>query len=145
MTNTTKSLDAIFDVYEPTPNQPLINTPNKLSYDISSIDELQDQMDDYKQTRIVLNRILIKTETALDEMLEIARSNEKKEDFEAVGKLAETLAKVSDRVLDVHKKMNEIRKKIEKEEGKKVEIQQQNNVVFSGSPSELLDMIKGKS
>lgn len=144
MSVSNKVLDSIFDVYEPTPNLPTINTPDKKSYDIASINELQDQMDDYKQTRIVLNRILIKTEAALDEVMEIARTTESPKDFEAVGKLAETLAKVSDRVLDVHKKMNEIRKKIEKEDTRKVEIQQQNNVVFSGSTSELLDMIKSK-
>lgn len=143
MSNTTRSLDKIFDVEIPLSSTPLITVAPRNNHDIEKVNEIQDLTNDYTDTRTILNRILIKTETALDEMLEIARANEKGCDFESVGALALTMAKISDRVLDVHKKMNEIRKKEDKkDESPKIGIQQQNNVVFSGSPSELLDMIK---
>lgn len=141
----TKTLSQIFDVEEVKPKFPVVeiqDTP--ITTPETEPSESQDILDDYNKTRVTLTRILSKTELALDEMIECARATEKGRDFEVVGQLAKTLVEVSDRILDVHKKMNEIRKKTEKEESKKVEIQQQNNVVFSGSPSDLLDMIKNK-
>lgn len=148
MTKAFESLDQIFNVAEPiSQNNPIvtIDVPSVPAV-VEKKDEQDDQLADYQKTRETLNRILLKTETALDDMMECARQSEKSRDFEVVGQLAKTLAEVSDRILDVHNKMNQIRKKqdTKAEANAPTKIEQQNNVVFTGNPSDLIDLLRNK-
>ena len=148
MSKTFESLDQIFNVAEPINSNPIvtIDVPSTPTVAVKEDHELDDQLADYQKTRETLNRILLKTETALDDMMECARQSEKSRDFEVVGQLAKTLAEVSDRILDVHNKMNQIRKKqdAKKDSNTPTTIEQQNNVVFTGNPSDLIDLLRNK-
>jgi hypothetical protein len=137
-------LDEVFDI-APAPEQqdPLVVYQEKHS----NMPADEQQKEDFDQTRTVVARVLGKIEVALDEMMMVARETEKGRDYEVVGQLAKTLADMTDKLLDVHDRMNKVKK------GAAVQntaanpqvtnqTMNQQNIIFSGSPSEVLEMMK---
>ena len=70
-------------------------------------------------------------------MVSIAKSSEKGRDFEVAGQLIKTQSEVAKDLLDIHKQIKDI-------EDDKTTIKTQNNILFTGSTSELIKQIEEK-
>jgi hypothetical protein len=137
-------LDEVFDI-APAPEQqdPLVVYQEKHS----NMPADEQQKEDFDQTRTVVARVLGKIEVALDEMMMVARETEKGRDYEVVGQLAKTLADMTDKLLDVHDRMNKVKKGAAVQNAAANpqvtnQTMNQQNIIFSGSPSEVLEMMK---
>ena len=70
-------------------------------------------------------------------MISIAKSSEKGRDFEVAGQLMKTQSEVAKDLLDIHKQIKDI-------EDDKTTIKTQNNILFTGSTSDLIKQIEEK-
>lgn len=66
---------------------------------------------DFEYARRTYHDILAKGSSALDDMMEVARSTEHPRAFEVLSGMMKTLADVNGNLLDLHKKKKEIRKR----------------------------------
>jgi hypothetical protein len=92
--------------------------------------------DDFDLSRETLRDLIQKNNAVIDEMISIARSAETARPFEVVGQLVKTQSEIAKDLLQLHKQKKDI-------EGESADqkIQQQNNIVFAGSTSDLMKMI----
>lgn len=138
-------LDEVFDL-APSPvvsQQPL--TVYQEKHTNAPVEE--QQKEDFDHTRAVVARVLGKVEVALDEMMLVARETEKGRDYEVVGQLAKTLADMTDKLLDVHDRMNKVKKGAAPNSNSGTpqvtnQTMNQQNIIFSGTPAEVLEMMK---
>jgi len=89
---------------------------------------------DFEYARRTYHDILAKGSSALDDMIEVARSTEHPRAFEVLSGMMKTLADVNGNLLDLHKKKKEIRKK---EFAAQPIAATTNNNLFVGSTTDL--------
>jgi hypothetical protein len=127
-----KKLDQIFDI---TPME-----EGKKEYPLQNISTSKenDQEDDYQLARSTLRKLIVKGEVALDDMIELARNSEHPRTFEVAGQLIKTMSEVSKDLIGLQKQVKDLQDKPEE----KQQIGTQNNIMFAGSTSDLLKMLK---
>ena len=108
-----------------------------------------EQDNDFAVVRETLHRILDKSEDALDDMLHIAKASENARSFEVAANLIKTISDVADQLTNLHKKRKDLNKAMAGNNRDDAligatEIGQQNNIVFTGSASELMAAINEK-
>lgn len=128
-----KKLDQIFDI---TPME-----EGKKEYPLQTISTSKenDQEDDYQLARSTLRKLIVKGEVALDDMIELARNSEHPRTFEVAGQLIKTMSEVSKDLIGLQKQVKDLQ---DKPEDKQQQIGTQNNIMFAGSTSDLLKMLK---
>ena len=99
------------------------------------------EKNDYEYARQNMYDIIEKGQSALEDIVDIARQSESPRAFEVVTNLIKTLADANKDLMDLAKKNKELTKPDASNEGNKTV----NNNLFVGSSSELLKMIKDKA
>lgn len=127
-----KKLDQIFDI------NPMEEKPRDYPLQTISTSKENDQEDDYQLARSTLRKLILKGETALDDMIELARNSEHPRTFEVAGQLIKTMSDVSKDLIGLQKQVKDLQDKPEE----KPVIGTQNNIMFNGSTSDLLKMLK---
>ena len=133
-----------FDALNQTFGLPIAETANApvVVTQVQSSGTEQDAIDDYEKTRETLHELIDKGSDALDCMLEIAKSSEHPRQFEVVGQLVKTVAETAKDLIDLQKSMRELKKHEQPTAAQQQTIQQQNNIVFSGSTADLLKQLR---
>ena len=128
-----KQLNDLFNI-DPIPEQPgkEITVPVPLNGN----KEL-DQEEDYQLARQTMRKLLIKSESTLDELLELSKNSEHPRTYEVAGQLIKTMSDVAKDLLTLQKQVKELNT-----ESQTPSIGTQNNVVFAGSTSELMKLLK---
>jgi hypothetical protein len=130
-----KKLDQIFDI------TPMEESKKEYPLQTISTSKENDQEDDYQLARSTLRKLIIKGETALDDMIELARNSEHPRTFEVAGQLIKTMSDVSKDLIGLQKQVKDLQDKPED----KQQIGTQNNIMFAGSTSDLLKMLKNEN
>ena len=114
----------------------------KLTREDKPLEKIKETSNDKKESDFDLTRDTIRdlintNNDAIREMVSIAKSSEKGRDFEVAGQLIKTQSEVAKDLLDIHKQIKDI-------EDDKTTIKTQNNILFTGSTSELIKQIEEK-
>lgn len=130
-TNQFDGLDAVFEVSSEIvkdASTPDIVEPPKVGTDIK---------DDYEYSRAQLYTLISKGQEAVQGALELAQQSDHPRAYEVAGQLIKSVGDVTDKLIDLQKKVNEI-------ENPKKGNQPQNvtNALFVGSTSELAKLLK---
>jgi hypothetical protein len=96
--------------------------------------------DDFATVRATLHRILQKAENNLDDLSIVAKGSEHPRSYEVVSTLINTITDITVKIVEVHEKKAKL--DLGKTESPIGNIEQQNNIVFTGSTAELLDSLK---
>ncbi len=104
---------------------------------VSTGDDIED---DYLAARKKLNDLIGTSQQALDGMLNVALASDSPRAYEVVGQLIKTTGDAAKDLLDLQAK----KKRLREEEPKKQNIDTQNNIIFSGSTSDLLKALKAE-
>jgi hypothetical protein len=97
--------------------------------------------DDFATARKNLHNIIHKGNDALEEALLVAKSSEHPRAFEVVGGLIKTLVDANKDLLDIQKKLKDLKKG---DEPRASAPQNVNNSIFVGSAAELQAIINGR-
>ena len=100
-----------------------------------------ERKNDLAIARETMHRVLGKSEDALDDLLKLARTGESARTFEVAGNFIKTMVDITDKLVDLHKKARELEGESEPETPKVQNIENQTNV-FTGSTTDMLDMVK---
>jgi hypothetical protein len=103
---------------------------------LAPIDKGDDITTDYEFARNNIHNAISKGSEALDYLLEIAKQSDHPRAFEVVGQLTKTLVDANKDLLDVQKKVKDL--KVEDTSPDTV-----NNNLFVGSTADILKMLKG--
>jgi hypothetical protein len=95
---------------------------------------------DFDQARMALKMMIKKGETAVDEMINIARQSDHPRAFEVTGQLIKTVSETAKDLLALQKQKKELSAPAPNEAPK--QIGTQNNIVFSGNTNDLLKLLK---
>lgn len=99
----------------------------------------EDAEDDYQLARRTLRNLVIKGESTLDEMINLAKNSEHPRTYEVAGQLIKTMSDVAKDLITLQKQVREL----DDVQGNKTgHIGTQNNIVFAGTTSDLLKMLK---
>ena len=131
-----KSLNKINDVFNIDTD---VNLPIQTSMPVAYNPSELDQEDDFQLARNTLRGLINKNEDVMSDLVNIAKNSENPRAFEVAGQLISAQTAITKELIGLHK----TKKDIDKASGK-VDIKQQNNIVFAGSTSELMKMINGK-
>jgi hypothetical protein len=132
-----KSFNKINDVFNIDTGVELpLPTSMPVAYDPSELD----QEDDFQLARNTLRSLINKNEDVMTDLVHIAKNSENPRAFEVAGQLISAQTAITKELIGLHK----TKKDIDKASGKNENIKQQNNIIFSGSTSELMKMINGK-
>lgn len=104
---------------------------------VSTGDDIED---DYNVARSKLNTTLEQTDQALQGMLNVALASDSPRAYEVVGQLLKIKGDAAKDLLA----LQTAKKKLREEEPKKQNIDTQNNIIFSGSTSDLLKALKAE-
>jgi len=96
--------------------------------------------DDFATARNNLHNIIHKGNDALEEALLVAKTSEHPRAFEVVGGLIKTLVDANKDLLDIQKKLKDLKKSDDPKETP----QNINNSIFVGSAAELQALINGR-
>ena len=103
--------------------------------------DVPDEIDnDYKYARENLYGVIEKSTDALDNLIDLAKASEHPRAFEDVAQLTKTLVDANKDLLDIQKKVKDLKKEDKKENPKNV-----TNALFVGSTAELQKMISGRN
>ena len=91
---------------------------------------------DYEYTRTQLYSLIEKGQDAIDGILEIAQASEHPRTYEVAGQLIKNVADITDKLLDLQKKMKDINQEV------KSGPTTVNNALFVGSTAELQKLLK---
>ena len=135
-------LDAIFgthmdEVLNQKEQLPTVIQEPELSVIVSTGDDIED---DYLVARKKLNDLIGTSQQALEGMLNVALASDSPRAYEVVGQLIKTTGDAAKDLLDLQSK----KKRLREEEPKKQSIDTQNNIIFSGSTSDLLKALKAE-
>jgi hypothetical protein len=125
-----KTLEKLNDVFN-------VDTEAQLPVTVSTPVEATSKDDDFDLARNTLRNLINKNDDVMSELINIAKNSEHPRAFEVVGKLVEAQTNIAKELVGLHKTKTDI-------EGKPSEpskIGTQNNIVFSGSTSDLMKMI----
>ena len=100
------------------------------------IDAPNDPQKDYEYSRGQLYNLIEKGQEAIDGILELAQETEQPRAFEVAGQLIKSVGDVTDKLLDLQKKMKDL------DSHQKGGPQTVNNALFVGSTSELQKLLK---
>lgn len=149
MQNAFKNLDETFGVV---PGQELVvREPRQVI--VQPIIEnrgvsVEDRVNDLAVTRETLHRVMGKAEDALDDILHLAKTSEHPRAFEVAGQMIKNVSDVASQLIDLHKKMKELDKVTENPREAALNgaanIQNQNNIVFTGTAEDLLDAMAAR-
>lgn len=95
---------------------------------------------DYAYARSTMTSIIDKGREALDNILELAQETDSARAFEVVGQLIDKVTNSTEKLLDLHKKMKEIKDN----ENNNSPTNVTNNAIFFGSTTEAIKMIKAQ-
>lgn len=96
--------------------------------------------DDYQLARQTMRKLIMKSETTLDELLELSKNSEHPRTYEVAGQFMKTVSDMSKDLLTLQKQVRDLQPEADSPR----QIGTQNNVVFAGSTSELMKMLNGK-
>lgn len=130
-----QNLNDIFNV-DPTPDEPgkELMLPESMNSD-----KQMDQEDDYQLARQTMRSLIMKSESTLDDLLELSKNSEHPRTYEVAGQFMKTVSDMSRDLLALQKQVKDLQP-----EDTQQKIGTQNNVVFAGSTSELMKMLSGK-
>ena len=134
--NVTDSLNEIFEVSTDLiddSKQEVIPAQNTEPVNTQDIDS------DYNYARDNLYDVIGKGSQALDYLLELAKASEHPRAFEVVSQLTKTLVDANKDLLDIQKKVKDLKRQDEKESPKNV-----TNALFVGSTADLQKLINGR-
>lgn len=97
--------------------------------------------DDFATARNNLHQIIHKGNDALEEALIVAKTSEHPRAFEVVGQLIKTLVDANKDLLDIQKKLKDLKKSDDEKAPQSVQAQ---NAIFVGSAAELQQLINGR-
>lgn len=103
---------------------------------LAPIDKGDDITTDYEFARNNIHNAISKGSEALDYLLEIAKQSDHPRAFEVVGQLTKTLVDANKDLLDVQKKVKDL--KVDDTSPETI-----NNNLFVGSTADILKMLKG--
>ena len=129
--NVFKALDDKFNS-EPTDLPVQIEPPKQ--------EELID--DDFDQARQALKNMLVKGQDILNDMASIAKQSDHPRAFEVAGQLIKTVGETAKDLMALQQQKKELSRPEAGEAPK--QIGTQNNIVFSGSTTDLIKMLKNK-
>jgi len=124
-----QSLDQKFDTAPtpiPTPVAPEIQTGAMIE-------------SDFDQARMALKQMINKGQTAVDEIMNIARQSDHPRAFEVTGQLIKTVAETAKDLLELQKS-KKVLETVKQDTPQ--QIGTQNNIMFSGSTNDLLKLLK---
>lgn len=96
--------------------------------------------DDFQQARLALKNMISKGQTAVDEIMHIARQSDNPRAFEVVGQLIKTVGDAAKDLLALQKTKKEISGTKNKEDVPP-QIGTQNNILVTGTTNDILNMI----
>jgi flagellar capping protein FliD len=105
------------------------------------VNENADIDDDFATARKNLHQIIHKGNDALEEALLVAKSSEHPRAFEVVGGLIKTLVDANKDLLDIQKKLKDLKKSDDEKAPQSVQAQ---NAIFVGNAAELQQLINGR-
>lgn len=103
-------------------------------------EDFQEIDSDYKYARENLYGVIEKGTEALDTLIDLAKASEHPRAFEVVSQLTKTLVDANKDLLDIQKKVKDLKKTEEKEAPKNV-----TNALFVGSTAELQKLVNGRN
>lgn len=114
------------------------NTPQE--YPVAPVVEKQEDSidDDFLYARENLKHFIEKGKEAMDEIIYLAKEVESPRAYEVVGQLIKTLSETNKDLLDLSKKVKELKQKEEEKQPTHV-----TNALFVGSTAELQKLLKG--
>jgi hypothetical protein len=98
-----------------------------------------DTEDDYQLARRTLRNLIYKGDTTLDEMINLARNSEHPRTYEVAGQLIKTMSDVAKDLIGLQKQVRELDTG---QPDNTSHIGTQNNIVFAGTTSDLLKLLK---
>lgn len=130
-----ESLGIEFEPSEPKPEEsPIVKAEVK---SITVSDKKEDIEIDYKETRKSLKNLIETGEIAISGILRVAEEGDHPRAYEVVAQMLKTVSDINKDLIDMHKKVKEVKK----EETKLVQKNTTNNSFYVGSTSELQDLI----
>ena len=124
-----------------------LNKVFEVGTDLVEVDKENKQADvpedvdnDYKYARENLYGVIEKGTDALDNLIDLAKASEHPRAFEVVAQLTKTLVDANKDLLDIQKKVKDLKREDKKENPKTVTID-----LFVGSTAELQKMISGRN
>lgn len=129
-----EKLDELFGI-DPIKVDPTTGEILAISENISQ-DKEMDQENDYQLARQTMRKLLIKSETTLDDLLELSKNSEHPRTYEVAGQFIKTMSDVSKDLLLLQKQVKDLKK------DDPIKIGTQNNMVFNGSTADLFKMLK---
>jgi archaellum component FlaC len=132
-----EDIDKALDI-ETTPiKSEIVKTePAEIKKPAESVDQLQK---DYEYSRGQLYSIIEKGQEAINGILELAQESDSPRAYEVAGQLIKNVGDVTDKLVDLQKKM----KDINQEQKSSAPTSVTNNAVFLGSTAELQKFLKG--
>jgi hypothetical protein len=136
MTNLDNNLSEIFDC-EPVPKHEVtVSQDTNLTIVEKGID------DDFSKARDNISDLIDKGNSAIDNLLHVAKESEHPRAYEVAANFIKTLSELNKDLLDIHKKKNEINgKPANSNESKGPLI---DKAVFIGSTNDLINLIREK-
>lgn len=111
------------------------------SIEIKSVDSLTKEIDikkDYEYTRANLYSLIEKGQEAINGILELAGEGDSPRAYEVAGQLIKNVGDVTDKLMDLQKKLKEI----DEDSSSKMTNNVTNNALFVGSTAELSKLLK---
>jgi len=132
-----EDIDKALDI-ETTPiKSEIVKTePSEIKKPADAVDQLQK---DYEYSRGQLYSIIEKGQEAINGILELAQESDSPRAYEVAGQLIKNVGDVTDKLVDLQKKM----KDINQEQKSSAPTSVTNNAVFLGSTAELQKFLKG--
>lgn len=130
-----ESLGIEFESSEPKPEESHIVKAEVKSITVS--EKKEDIETDYKETRKSLKNLIETGEIAISGILRVAEEGDHPRAYEVVAQMLKTVSDINKDLIDLHKKVKEVKK----EETKLVQKNTTNNSFYVGSTSELQDLI----
>ena len=132
-----EKLDELFGL-DPIRVDPTTGEILAISENISQ-DKEMDQEDDYQLARQTMRKLLMKSESTLDDLLELSKNSEHPRTYEVAGQFMKTLSDVSKDLMGLQKQVKDLKADDPVKIGT-----QNNNVVFAGSTNELMKLLGKK-
>ena len=130
MSDTFENLDKTFNI------ESAIEKAEETVVDIKKAKTDKDINNDYEYTRGQLYNLIEKGQEAINGILDVAQNSDHPRAYEVAGNLIKNVADISDKLVDLQKKMKE------SDQEKKGPTSVTNNAMFVGSTAELQKMLK---
>lgn len=131
-------LDALFNT-EPMPSEEA-KLPVALPQTKPGLSD--DQQDDFDLARETLRSLIHKGQNTLDDLVELAKNSEHPRNYEVAGQIMKTLSDTAKDLLELQKRAQALKQPDEVTPNK--QIGTQNNIVFTGSTTDLMKMLRNE-